>query len=85
MGEIFPISFGKPHPGAIEVKHVAFNLGLNPQGAMVQNRHVATPTKRLWVIPGKLAVMENRHPTTNALTVYEIPLGPFGWEYEAKE
>ena len=63
----------------IAVKKLTICLGVDPHGQMVLQAMSSTETVKIFVIPGKLAIIE----VTNAQgkTVKETPLGPFGWEY----
>lgn len=66
----------------VEVRHLKVGVGMNEQGQVVQINHVTGPNKKVFVISGKYAQIEVTNPVLNNLTIAEVPLGPFGWEYE---
>lgn len=69
----------------IEVARLVVNFGLNGNGQVIGVTHLSSPAKKLFVIPGKLAIIEVTHSSTGAVLVTEAALGPFGWEYELKK
>ncbi len=66
----------------VAVKSLRIGVGMNEHGQIVQVNHAANQLKKLFVVSGKFARIEMTHAETNALTIAEVPLGPFGWEYE---
>lgn len=66
--------------GRVQIKKLVLTIGIDPQGRSISTTHVATENKKMWVMPGRYATIE----MTNAgvITTCEIPLGPFGWEYD---
>lgn len=64
----------------IPVKKLTVNFGLNAQGQIMGNSHVETERKKLWVVPGRYAIIETADLQGNITTV-EMPIGPFGFEY----
>lgn len=67
--------------GRIPVRRVCINFGVNNQGQIMGNTHVRVDGKELFVIPGKMAIIEMTKQG-GGKTIIEMPLGPFGIEYD---
>ncbi len=63
----------------IAVKKLTVFLGVDQRGQIMGQPHTASEDKKLFVIPGQLAIIEITTP--NGKVVHESPLGQFGWEY----
>ncbi len=67
----------------IEVARIEIFLGPDPrqQGRMVGVAHTASETKKLYVVSGRHCRIKVKNPT-RGWVVQEIPIGPWGWEYD---
>jgi hypothetical protein len=68
--------------GGVAVTKLAFNMGLNQQGQMMQVTHIASETKKIWVFPGKYTRIESTVSGKATTSVFEMAIPVFGWEYE---
>lgn len=64
----------------IQVQKINFFLGMQNDGKMLSNAHVAADDKKLYVIPGQYAIIDTTTPAGRNV-IREVPIGPFGWEY----
>jgi hypothetical protein len=67
----------------IPVKKMTIFLGLDARGQMMGQQMSATETTKMFVIPGRMSIVEVTN--ANSKTVKETPIGPFGWEYTTLE
>lgn len=65
----------------IPVKRLVVNMGLNPQGQIMGAPHFASAMKSLFVVPGRYAIIETIN-ASGTKTIAELPIGPFGIEYD---
>ena len=67
----------------IPVKKITIANGTDPRGQMVLAVMTATETVKIFVIPGRMLIVEA--VTVHGKTVKEMPIGPLGWEYVIDE
>jgi len=63
----------------ILVKKLTIFLGLGQNGQMMGQSFVSGENKRIFVLPGRYAIVEVTTP--QGKTVQELNFGQFGWEY----
>lgn len=68
------------YPEAIAVRRLIVHVGLSQDGKMMGLPHTASEQKKLFVVPGRLAIIVTITPGRTTIT--ELPINQFGVEYE---
>ena len=64
----------------IAVKKLTIFLGIGPNNQMVGQTFSTNENKKIFVLPGRYASIENTLPSGDK-AVQEFNFGQFGWEY----
>lgn len=64
-----------------EVSHISIGVGFDDKGQVLRQNHFANAAKKLFIEPGKFAVIEFTD-IKGKVSVAEVPIGALGWEYE---